>query len=106
MLEHLQSKDPRIRRNRLPFEGKNIVLWFDPNLEALKKKKTEKSEGGMKTRENKIKIVDEMDSGMDQENDEVSSLIFKAVIEEIASRKEATFMKSLTSIDEENEINV
>ena len=106
LLEHLQSKDPRIRRNRLPFEGKNIVLWFDPNLEPVKKKKNEKSEGGKKRRENEIKIFDELDSGMDQENDEVSSLIFKAVIEEIASRKEATVMESLTTIDEDNEVKV
>ena len=26
LLQHLQSKDPRIRKNRLPFEGKNIII--------------------------------------------------------------------------------
>jgi hypothetical protein len=36
LLSHLQSKDPRIRRDVLPFEGKNIVLWFDP-LSSLTK---------------------------------------------------------------------
>ena len=30
LLQHLRSKDKRIKQELLPFEGKNIVLWFDP----------------------------------------------------------------------------
>jgi len=80
LLQHLQSKDPRIRKNRLPFEGKNIVLWYDPNLEPL-----------VVTKKNKMMIneeiiVDDDGVGKDDKDDGISSLIFKAVIEEIRKR--------------------
>ena len=80
LLQHLQSKDPRIRKNRLPFEGKNIVLWYDPNLEPL-----------VVTKKNKMMINEEIivdDDGVDKDDkdDGTSSLIFKAVIEEIRKR--------------------
>jgi hypothetical protein len=33
-IEYLAAKHPAIRRARLPkFEGRNVVLWYDPKLE-------------------------------------------------------------------------
>ncbi len=34
LLQHLRSKDKRIKQEDLPFEGKNIVLWFDPERKS------------------------------------------------------------------------
>ena len=61
-------------------EGKNIVLWYDPNLEPL-----------VVTKKNKMMINEEIivdDDGVDKDDkdDGISSLIFKAVIEEIRKR--------------------
>ena len=70
--------DRRIRKNRLPFEGKNIVLWFDPLLEPLDPKR--KHAPNSTTPMPKI-------SGKGKPGDGVSSLIYKAVVEEIKNRR-------------------
>eukprot|EP00944_MAST-04C_sp_MAST-4C-sp1_P011037 g11037.t1 len=82
LLQHLQSKDRRIRKNRLPFEGKNIVLWFDPLLEPLEYKRSKQSANSTTT--NAEDILEKESCG-----DGVSSLIYKAVVEEIKNRKRA-----------------
>ena len=82
LLKHLQSKDRRIRKNRLPFEGKNIVLWFDPLLEPLEPKENKSMVNSTNTNGEGLL---EKESG----NDGVASLIYKAVVEEIKNRRRA-----------------